>query len=462
MNIKSICFHVGGDKNAAIQHNVLANHLKTFYNIKTMFYCYNEIIYNYHTKKGYKCLLETKFNNVTISNNEKKLLLDFNNKLKIKDFKEIFFTDLIFSGENEKNENRNIEQSLRKLKFAKEVIDSDFYADVFVDFSGDEIPHNIFKIIAKSKGARLITYRETVFPERLGFNENELGVWTIPEFSSVIPTYEEENYINDFISRYLVKKKIFWGDPKDRDFKLFNNKNNIIRNIFSPQKWRTFYFSILRYINKYRVKILYNNISDLNTKKFFYLPLHYPLDSQITCRGKPFRDQISFALTISDFLPYDTFLVVKEHPHARGAIPFNNLKKLKKRENIILLDSWENSHEIVKKSLATIVINSTVALEALYYGTPVITFGRTYFNGHQLVEEFKEFYDFYKLSQWKRKYTEEYLKSRLKKFLVQAYRYSYPISAIDLIQGNASKDGLIKFTDSLINYLTNNTKIEIK
>lgn len=453
MKIQSICMHVGEGKNAIEVQDFMAKFALDKYEIQIIYCCSTKQLYDYHKSKGNKCLYIAKYLDDELDDDTKSELIQFNQSLGIIDFKEIYFTELIFNYETRQAENYLKDKACKYLKFAKEIIESNFSPDCFVDFAGDEIKHNIFKIIAKSKNSLLIRYRETVFPERLGLMNNDLGIWTIPHVENIIPSHEELDYITNFKEKYLSTQKVFWGDPRDRDFKLIKKGTFNISKILSLKKWSTFYISFKRYINKYRTKSIYDSLDVLKGKDYYYFPLHYPLDSQLTFRGKPFRNQLSLAKTIADFIPYGTFLVVKEHPHARGAIRFKELKQIKGNRNIILLDPWVNSHVIIQKAKSVFVINSTVALEAFYQGIPVISFGRNYFTGHKLFEEINSMYDLFNISKNKSKYSSEYLKKKLDVFLINGYRTSLNLSCKSLLNWEISKEEGKVFIEGILSYI---------
>jgi len=459
MNIETICFHVGGGLQEALLLQSKAQMFNELHNISVRFYCYNIQVYNNLLKKGYKCINESTYDDRKIKQNERDELLKWFKKHSDVDFRELYFSHLIFVGENRRNELYLQSLIYSRLKVLKEAYENGFYAEVFVDFSGDEIPHNLFRFYAHLVNGRLINYRETVFPDRLGFMENRLGIWEIPAFQQIIPSTDEQLIIRKFLATYLEPKKVFWGDPKKRDFTIKVTRKGVGNKILSLAHWYRFIPRVKRYINKIRVNRLYGNWEKVKIDQYFYFPLHYPLDSQLTYRGRPFIDQVSFACLLTHFLPEETRLIIKEHPHARGAIPFKALKQLDRNDRILLVHPWENSHNIVAGAKAVFVINSTVALEALYHGKSVISFGRSYFTGHDLMEEYARFYDLYDLYKWKPKYKPEYIKDRLNLFLAQALRYSTPVASRKVLLGELTEAELKSFVNGLIDHLEINPYI---
>ena len=69
------------------------------------------------------------------------------------------------------------------------------------------------------------------------------------------------------------------------------------------------------------------------------------------------------------------------------------LRRLTRLENVKLLNPYESSHELVDRADGIVVISSTVGLEALMYGKPVLTLGQPFYSGYGVtldVDSFRE------------------------------------------------------------------------
>jgi capsular polysaccharide export protein len=69
------------------------------------------------------------------------------------------------------------------------------------------------------------------------------------------------------------------------------------------------------------------------------------------------------------------------------------LRRLTKLENVRLVDPYTSSHRLVQDARAVAVISSTVGLEALLYGKPVLTLGQPFYSGYGVtldVDSFRE------------------------------------------------------------------------
>lgn len=128
-------------------------------------------------------------------------------------------------------------------------------------------------------------------------------------------------------------------------------------------------------------------------RPFVYFPLHVTDDYKIKLLIPHCSDQASLVEQIADALPPGYDLVLKEHPMAIGRNPLSLLRRLRRRPNVRLVHPHESSHELVQAADAVAVISSTVGLEALLYGKPVLTLGQPFYSGYGVtldVDSFRE------------------------------------------------------------------------
>lgn len=108
--------------------------------------------------------------------------------------------------------------------------------------------------------------------------------------------------------------------------------------------------------------------------KILFFPLHITEDSQILYRNFMYKNQGAVIKRITDTLPSDWRLIVKAHPGKSGRIPLNVLPLLLKK-NVFLMNTDIPGGQLIQDCDATIVICSTVALEALMVGKPSLYIG---------------------------------------------------------------------------------------
>lgn len=128
-------------------------------------------------------------------------------------------------------------------------------------------------------------------------------------------------------------------------------------------------------------------------RPFVYFPLHVTDDFKIKRVIPHCVDQGSLIEQVADSLPAGYDLVLKEHPVSIGRNPLTWLRRVLRRPNIRLVDPYTSSHELMAASAAVAVIGSTVGLEALLHGKPVLTLGQPYYAGYGLtvdVDSFRE------------------------------------------------------------------------
>jgi capsule polysaccharide export protein KpsC/LpsZ len=90
-------------------------------------------------------------------------------------------------------------------------------------------------------------------------------------------------------------------------------------------------------------------------------------------------------------LPPGYDLVLKEHPLSIGRNPIAMLRRLRRRDNIQLVNPWTNSHDLIRAADGVVVISSTVGLEALLYGKPVLTLGQPFYAGYGITVDLDSF-----------------------------------------------------------------------
>lgn len=147
--------------------------------------------------------------------------------------------------------------------------------------------------------------------------------------------------------------------------------------------------SIRRIVNKALVRKLYTEPMDGD--KYVLLPFHYSVDFQLTVRAPHCYDQIAIAKLCARSLPEGMKLYLKEHPNYVGGISPSALGQVLEYANVRLLPPTIRASEAIKKASLVVVINSTLGLEALLHGKPVITLGNPFYSGLGLTIDVNNF-----------------------------------------------------------------------
>ena len=119
------------------------------------------------------------------------------------------------------------------------------------------------------------------------------------------------------------------------------------------------------------------DINDLKKDfKFCFYPLHTEPEVSIQVLGRPYhKNQIELLRNIAASLPLGMKLLVKEHPRSIGLRSLNFYKRLLEIPNLFFIDPIVNSLKIVKRSEFIAIISSTIGLESLIIGKPILVLG---------------------------------------------------------------------------------------
>ena len=194
---------------------------------------------------------------------------------------------------------------------------------------------------------------------------------------------KEENYVPD----YLVK---LGGTIRKREI----YKELIISKM---ARKRLLYFGLnmpFGLIFKYRLLKNYINSTmelDINGKRpIIFFPLHFQPEQTTMPRGGEFSNQIRVIKMLSDALPENGMIIVKEHPFAFNPIarttknfrPVTYYSWLSRIPKVVLVSLNTSSSYLQNVSDYTCTITGNAGLEAMIRGKKVIVFGAaSYLNG---------------------------------------------------------------------------------
>ena len=123
------------------------------------------------------------------------------------------------------------------------------------------------------------------------------------------------------------------------------------------------------------------------SKKFYFVPLQVSSDFQVREHSdfKSIYDFIELVLhSFAQEAPEETFLVIKHHPMDRGRTLYSGFitqiaQKLAISERVIIVHEV-HLPTILKNTIATVTINSTVGLSSLFHGIPTLVKGRAIYD----------------------------------------------------------------------------------
>jgi len=116
--------------------------------------------------------------------------------------------------------------------------------------------------------------------------------------------------------------------------------------------------------------------------KFIFLALQVEIDTQIVYYSPLYQKMIEVVNDVFKNKPSDVNLVVKPHPLWQKEEMLKAINQLANDRNDIFLDVESSTHSLIKQSIGTVVINSTVGFEALTYYKPVVVLGQAFY-GHK-------------------------------------------------------------------------------
>ncbi|WP_445721064.1 capsular polysaccharide export protein, LipB/KpsS family [Flavobacterium sp.] len=138
-----------------------------------------------------------------------------------------------------------------------------------------------------------------------------------------------------------------------------------------------FLFNFKRPLRRY----YYDKISTKDLpQNFVYYPLQYTPESSINVPNPYYVDQLRSIDEIRYSLPKNTILIIKEHPAKYGLRDVEFYKNVLKRSHVKFVDITFTSKELINKSICTVSITGTAALEAFIYKKPSILLGNSFFS----------------------------------------------------------------------------------
>ena len=106
--------------------------------------------------------------------------------------------------------------------------------------------------------------------------------------------------------------------------------------------------------------------------------------------GGNYRDQVLAIEQLSQILPKDVKIFVKENPkqgsYARGPLFFHRLARI---PSVVFVPSFANTRELTEKSLFVATATGTVGWESICLGKSVLVFGYAWYRKFSGVSEFR-------------------------------------------------------------------------
>jgi capsule polysaccharide modification protein KpsS len=137
-----------------------------------------------------------------------------------------------------------------------------------------------------------------------------------------------------------------------------------------------------------RRTMLWPFFSQPTAEPYVFFPLHVPNDTAVTVRAAPYQDQAAIVEYLARrTLPTGVKLFVKPHPAAFDEFSVGTMRRIAALPNVRLVHPAINSHEMISKALACIVLTSTVGYESLLYRKPVVVLGKVFYRGYGVTSD---------------------------------------------------------------------------
>lgn len=306
-------------------------------------------------------------------------------------------------GYDEKMLNYKQKLSLIELtfKYAININQKNSFQFAWFESIGDFLSYILYLVFKKSN-VKICCIVHGQFPGKIAISNNEQLVWDgveeeIKKFSNIAPSGEEIIKAQKFLDDYRTTLPVPSSFSKKSlpgftilDFKLFVrwvmdsflSRNN--SNIFYRSPLELIAIKLRRYLRSIFSKKIFNPLP-LNKPEYVFFPLHFQPEMTTLVCAPYCINQVAVIEDIAKSLPAGVQLFIKEHHGSVGRRRIADYLDIKKNWNVKLLGPHENTMQIIKNAKAVITINSTVGLEGLLLGKPVITLARVGYDACQTI-----------------------------------------------------------------------------
>ena len=344
-----------------------------------------------------------------------------------------------------------VRRTVRHFLALEQIID-EWRPEILVPEVGSETIRTATHLIGVERGIPVLFLFYTIFrdPLRLYRDTLHAPIVAADELRELSP--EERAEIEGFIREFTTRRKpirkhrqsafIATNLPGLRLFarqallRLRDPANEYMR----PGKW-----AVNRRKERARSLIARRLYQPLRPgRQIVYFPLHVTDDYKIKRVIPHCVDQASLIEQVAGSLPHGYDLVLKEHPMSVGRNSLSMLLRLARIDNVRIVDPHESSHDLMQRSEAIVVISSTVGLEALMYGKPVMTMGQPFYSGYDVTLDIDSFREIREAVPALLSFRPDH--ERILQFLHAAMRRCYPGAPVLV---DSSDENAAKLADSL-------------
>lgn len=229
-----------------------------------------------------------------------------------------------------------------------------------------------------------------LIPTRIG-NRLQLS-----ESTNTEPIKKQIDFVTNpkpYIKNYLQSKKQpdYLKDPSMGLHLISRSDVSVVLKILRRINWKSFTFLwriVVSRIRRFYVmskyskllvdydSILHGNIND----GYFVYPLHFHPEASTLVQGRWFNNQLEIINLVSKHLSARDVLLVKEHPVSLGRRSVQFYRAIDALTNVQIIPHDTPVYDLIERSLGVITISSTMGLETLMLGKPVLVWGDIWYS----------------------------------------------------------------------------------
>lgn len=215
------------------------------------------------------------------------------------------------------------------------------------------------------------------------------------DYNKAVPDYMLKHAAND--KKNYAKLPLAYSKKLSRSYRLLISSPNTywVEKGFTPSEtqysWFNFYTMQLK--RKHMVEGFKKSYKDLVIKelpdKFVLVALHYQPEETSCPTGGAYADQILMIQLLDQYLSKEKTIIIKEHksqfyPQLQGAsgrTPLFYRRISEVSERVKFISENHNPFELIDNAEMVATISGTIGWESAIRGTPVLTFGRAWYEG---------------------------------------------------------------------------------
>lgn len=194
--------------------------------------------------------------------------------------------------------------------------------------------------------------------------------WFLKHFSTLYTLLNKPKAQNLGATEKLQLNSTLSRQREINNFQFFNLKN----------KYKKKLDNLLKIDREYT-----ETLDNLEKLRYIFFPLHFQPERSTLPEGVHFDKQNMAIELLSENIPKDLKIIVKDHPKQYYSDLRNNfyrnknyLKNLEKIKNVVVVSSNHNYENLFKNALITATISGSVSWQGLVEGIPAITFSDTW------------------------------------------------------------------------------------